>query len=136
MLMLAEGGGVFAGVLVRIKVAGDRFAADAVTEYVPVIVLAIKTGAVAIPRPFVTAVAELAPPTNVALAPLEGVVKVTAMPLTGEADASSTCACKAPANAVPSIANCEAPPTAVMDWGTGNKLDGGVVTASALLAVE
>src|SRR5260370_33010685 len=75
-------------------------------------VFAVKTAAVAIPEAFVVAV--VTPPANVPLAPLPGDAKVTAAPLTGLLRESFTAACRWIANAVFTVALCDAPAVAVM----------------------
>jgi hypothetical protein len=70
--------------LVRLKEAGVEMpAALAVTLKVPAMVLAVNAEAVATPWLSVVTVSEAVPPLKVPLAPLEGAVKVTLMPLTG-----------------------------------------------------
>ena len=66
-------------VFVRLNVV-DRLAVDAVTVYEPAFELAVKAGAVATPDALVVAVAEVADPGNVPLAPLAGAVNVTVTP--------------------------------------------------------
>src|SRR3989442_745005 len=58
---------------------------------------------------------ELLPP-NVALAPLDGAVKVTVTFATGFDDASVTFACSAVANAVFTVALCGVPEVATVDY--------------------
>src|SRR5205085_570672 len=77
-------------VLVSVKVAGVNRATDAVTLYVPVMLLAIGTGDVAMPNGSVTTVT-LALPANVELAPVEGAVNVTVTFSTAFDDTSVTC---------------------------------------------
>jgi hypothetical protein len=100
--------------LVRAKLAGvDTPVTEAVTVYGPPTVLfAVKTGAVATPLAFVTAV--FTPPANVPLAPLPGATNVTVAPLTGLFRESSTVACSCVANAVFTVALCDVPTVAVM----------------------
>ncbi len=74
--------------------------------------MAVKTGAVAMPEAFVTAV--LTPPANVPLAPLPGAAKVTVTPLTPLPNESFTVACSCVANAVLIEALCGVPAVAVM----------------------
>jgi hypothetical protein len=71
----------------------------AVTVYVPVVVLAVRAGAVATPLTLVVAVA-VARPLKVPLAPVPGAVNVTVAPLTTLPPASFTIACRAVPNAV------------------------------------
>jgi len=80
--------------------------------------LAVNVGAVAIPVVPVTALA-VADPLNVPLAPLVGAAKVTVAPLTGLLFESFTVACRAAANAVPTVALCGVPPVAPMEIVTG-----------------
>jgi hypothetical protein len=99
--------------LVSEKLAGaEEPVADAVTVYVPVALLAVKTGAVASPEAFVVAV--LIPPAKVPLGPLVGAVNVTVKPLTGLLRESLTAACSCTANAVLTVALCGVPAVAVM----------------------
>ena len=62
----------------------------------------------AIPLLLVTAVA-VSDPLNAALAPLPGAVNVTVTPLNKLPPESSTVACKAVANVVPTVVLCSAP---------------------------
>src|SRR5262249_55295638 len=92
-----------AGVFVKLKAAGVEFpATEAVILYEPTMLLAVVTGAVAMPEASVLTVTELWP-LNVALAPLAGAVKVTVTPETGFDAASVTLAWSALANAVPAF---------------------------------
>src|SRR5690242_14184169 len=75
-------------------------------------VLAVKTGAVATPAPFVMAV--LTPPANVPLAPLPGAVNVTVTPLTGLLKGSLTVACIWVAKVVLTVVLCGEPAVGVM----------------------
>ena len=68
-------------------------------------------GTVATPLLLVVTVAE---PVKVPLAPLIGAAKVTEAPLTGLLLASFTVACRAVANAVPTVALCGVPAVALM----------------------
>src|SRR5258708_2708225 len=74
--------------------------------------LAVKTGAFALPS--VSVIAVLTPPANVPLAPLAGAVKVTVTPLTGLLAASFTVACSCVANALLMDALWGVPAVAVM----------------------
>ena len=80
---------------------------------------AVKTAAVAMPSPFVTAV--FTPPVKVPLAPLAGALKVTVAPLTGLLEASFTVACSC-AKAVLTVALWGVPMVAVMLAGAPDKL--------------
>jgi hypothetical protein len=95
-------------VLVNVNVAGTSPATDAVTLYVPVTLLAVIMGDVAMPSAFVVAVADALPP-NVARAPVEGAVNVSVNPGTGLEEASITLACRAVVNAVPTVVLCRVP---------------------------
>ena len=77
----------------------------------------MKVVAVATPDAFVVAVAVLAPPVNVPLAPVLGAVNVTVAPLTGLPPASFTVACSAVAKAVLITALCGVPAVAVIEAG-------------------
>src|SRR5438046_8784529 len=79
--------------LVRLKfVVGRPVPKLATTLYEPTVPLAVNTGAVATPLPFVTAFAVVTLPGNVPLGPLPGAVKVAVIPLIGLPD-SVTVAC-------------------------------------------
>ena len=86
----------------------------AVTEYVPVVTLAVKVGAVAMPLLLVVSVTEVLSPENVPLAPLEGAAKVTVTPLIALPFWSLTVASSAVANAVLTVALWGVPTVAVM----------------------
>ncbi len=104
-----------AAVLVRLKLAeAETPDTLAVTEYAPVVLLAVSAGAVATPLALVAAVAVRADPGNVAPAPLEGAVKVTVTLFTGLPKASLTVACNAVANVVLTVALCGVPSVAAM----------------------
>jgi hypothetical protein len=69
---------------VSAKFAGFKTPATvAVTVYAPAVLLAVNTGAVATPCPFVLTVAVVPTPVNVPLAPLVGAVNVTTAPPSG-----------------------------------------------------
>ena len=82
-------------VLVRLKLAvPDKSGTDALTEYHPAVVLAVKIGAMATPELLVTAVATLlSVDEKVPLLPPNGAVNVTVTPLTGVALMSVTDTC-------------------------------------------
>ena len=90
----------------------------AVTLYVPTVVMAVNTGAVAMPLAFVVAVAVRTPPVKVPEGPEAGAVKVTEMPPTGLLPASVTFACRLVAKAVFPTAFCPPPAAATMLVGT------------------
>jgi hypothetical protein len=69
--------------LVRLKLTAVRAGALAVTEYVPLVVFAVKTGEIASPLEFDDTWAVVEPPAKVPLAPVVGAVKVTVTPETG-----------------------------------------------------
>ena len=79
--------------------------------------LAVNVGAVATPDAFVVAVAVLAPPVNVPLAPVLGAANVTITPLTGLPPASFAVACSAVAKAALITALCGVPAVAVIELG-------------------
>jgi hypothetical protein len=64
-------------VLLRLNVAEDAPEAEAVTEYDPAMVFAVKLVAVAMPPAFVVSVSVAVLFTNVPLAPVDGAVNVT-----------------------------------------------------------
>jgi hypothetical protein len=76
--------------------------------------LAVKTGDVATPEPFVVAVFT---PAKLPLAPLPGTVNVTVAPLTGLPPASFTVTASGFANAVLMVVLCGVPLVAVIDAG-------------------
>jgi hypothetical protein len=89
----------------------------AVTEYPPAVVLAVKTGDVAIPDALVVAVAVTPPPAKVPLGPVPGAVNVTLTPLKGLPPASFTVAASGEAKTVPTCTLCPLPPVGVTDAG-------------------
>ncbi len=70
-------------VLVRVKLAGDRPATEAVTVYCPAVPFAVMTGEVAMPAAFVVILTVFPPVAKVRLGPLAGAVNVTVTPATG-----------------------------------------------------
>src|SRR5215470_2739496 len=83
------------GTLFKVKRAGGTDPPTfAVAKYAPATPFAVKTGAVATPRPLVMAIAVVWLPGNVALGPLEGTENVTATPVRGLLVESFTVACK------------------------------------------
>jgi hypothetical protein len=110
-VMAIVGGGV--DVFVNAKLAGVVAAAvEAVTEYDPVVMLAVNTEEVATPIEFVVSVSVAVPLAKVPLAPDDGAVKVTEMPLAGEPFVVTVA--ESVPNAVPTIALAVYPLTAVM----------------------
>jgi hypothetical protein len=94
--------------------------------------LAVNTGAVAIPLALEMAVA-VVDPAKVALAPVAGVVKVTVMPLSGLLFASLRVACKAALNTDCTGALCGVPFVAEILIGMLLRLKlAGVLTPAAL----
>ena len=84
------GGGVLAAALLMLNCAGVRFPTDAVIVYAPAVPFAVNAGATAMPCALVIAVALAPLPANMALAPLDGALKVTVIPLIGFDEPSST----------------------------------------------
>src|SRR6266545_226897 len=102
--------GVVDAVLVSANVAGvDTPAVVAATWYEPVVLVAVKVGAVAMPFAPVVASAVAPVPANVPLAPLVGAANVTLTPLTGLPPASVASAASATGNAVPVAADWPLP---------------------------
>jgi len=95
---------------VRAKLAGDATPDTlAATVNAPVVAFAVNAGAVAIPDAFVNAVALIALPGNVPLAPLPGAENVTVTPVTGLLPASLTIVWRAVDYAVLTVALCGLP---------------------------
>jgi hypothetical protein len=105
------------GALVRLKLAPLAPVADALTDYPPALLLAVNVLAVACPSLPVVAVVVAVPLTNVPEAPLPGALKVTLTPGTGLPAESVTCATNAPANALPTVADCPDPDTTATEDG-------------------
>jgi len=98
--------------LFSLKVTLVKLPEEAVIAYVTAVVLAVKTGAVARPLPFVVAV--VTPPANVPLAPELGTAKLTTVPNTGLPNASSTVTPNGVVKAVPIVALWGVPAVADM----------------------
>lgn len=102
-------------VFVKLKLAdGVTPVTPAVTANAPVVVFAVKVGAVATPLAFVLAVTVVNPPVNVPPAPLEGAVNVTVTFASRLPPASFTVAVSAVANAAPIAALWGVPVVAAM----------------------
>jgi hypothetical protein len=103
-------------VFVKVNVAGvDTPATYAVTVYAPAVALAAIATDCATPELLVVAV--VTPPANAALAPLEGTVNVTAMPLSRLPFESVTVAASGLAKAVLIVVLCPLPLVAAIEAG-------------------
>jgi hypothetical protein len=105
------------GLLVNVNAAGEPTPVTvALTEYVPAVLLAVNTGAVATPLELVVtvAVAPLPGAANVPLAPVEGAVNVTVALLTRFPLPSFTVTAKFVVKAVLIVVLCGVPAVAVM----------------------
>jgi hypothetical protein len=118
-------------VLPSAKLAGAATPATlALTVKAPVVPLAIRVGAIAIPAALVVAVAVVKPP-KAPLAPELGAVNVTVTPEAGFPKPSWTVACNAVPNAVPTTVVCGVPPVATMLAGAAAMIVNEMLTAEA-----